>query len=50
MEKNSKILFLAGIIIASMLWAVYPIPGIVMGGVIMIIYVIFNFKKGTKKK
>ncbi|WP_156095858.1 hypothetical protein [Methanobacterium sp. SMA-27] len=50
MEKNSKLLFLAGIIIASMVWAVYPIPGIVLGVVIMILYIIFYFKKDTKKK
>ncbi len=50
MEKNAKILYLAGIIIASMIWAVYPIAGIAMGGVIMVIYIVFNFKKGVKKK
>lgn len=50
MEKNSKILYLAAIIIASIVWAVYPIPGILMGGVIMVIYFIYNFKKRTTKK
>jgi hypothetical protein len=50
MERNIKLIYLAGIIVATIVWSFNNFVGLLMGGVIMVVYLIHNFKKGTKKK